>query len=77
MSVHGQQQDDDRHGHVSNDVLFQVLDARLGKATIYTTNLPGADLRARIGPRNFSRIIDDAKIVKMYGDDYRLAQLNF
>lgn len=61
----------------SNDVLFQVLDARLGKATIYTTNLRGKELQARIGQRNFSRIIDDAKIVKMYGDDYRLAQLNF
>lgn len=61
----------------SNDVLFQVLDARMGKPTIYTTNLTGKDLRARIGQRNWSRMLDDADIVKMYGDDYRLAKFNF
>lgn len=51
--------------------LFEILDDRAGKATIYTTNLSSSSLRERFNERNFSRLMENAKIVKMTGSDYR------
>lgn len=51
--------------------LFEVMDSRSGKSTIYTTNLTPPDLEAKIGTRNFSRVMDDVQILKMNGVDYR------
>lgn len=52
--------------------LFEIIDSRVGKHTIYTTNLSGKELQDRIGPRSFSRMMQDTTIIKMDGNDYRL-----
>src|SRR5699024_9908673 len=36
--------------------LFEVMDDRAGKSTIYTTNLSSDELKEQMGERNFSRI---------------------
>lgn len=51
--------------------LFEVIDSRSGKSTIYTTNLTGNELEAKVNPRNFSRMMENTTIVKMFGRDYR------
>ena len=51
--------------------LFEVVDGRAGKSTIYTTNLGSAELEQKVGTRNFSRIMDNSTIVLMNGKDYR------
>jgi DNA replication protein DnaC len=52
--------------------IFEIIDSRQGKHTIFTTNFEPKDLRSRIGERNFSRVMDDTYVIKMVGDDYRL-----
>ena len=54
-----------------NSKLFEIMDDRAGKATIYTTNLNSKELRNQIGERNFSRMMDNLKIIPMNGKDYR------
>jgi DNA replication protein DnaC len=54
--------------------IFEVVDSRAGKSTIYTTNLKSADLEAKVNERNFSRILDNTEIIKMNGKDYRRKQ---
>ncbi len=51
--------------------LFEVIDSRSGKNTIYTTNLTGAELEAKVNARNFSRMMENTDIIKMFGRDYR------
>lgn len=51
--------------------LFEIVDARLGKPTIYTTNLNADELFDRVGKRNFSRILYKTTALKMDGVDYR------
>lgn len=51
--------------------LFEVIDSRSGKHTIYTTNLSAIELEAKVNERNFSRIMDNTDVVKMNGRDYR------
>lgn len=51
--------------------LFEVVDGRAGKSTIYTTNLGSTELEQKVGTRNFSRIMDNAEVVLMNGKDYR------
>lgn len=51
--------------------LFEVVDGRAGKPTIYTTNLSSAELEQKVGTRNFSRILDGTEILVMNGKDYR------
>lgn len=51
--------------------LFEVIDSRSGKHTIYTTNLSAVDLEAKVNPRNFSRIMENTGVVVMNGRDYR------
>jgi DNA replication protein DnaC len=52
--------------------LFEIIDSRAGKHTIYTTNLSSGELRRSVGPRNFSRMMQDTIILKLDGEDYRL-----
>jgi DNA replication protein DnaC len=54
--------------------IFEVVDSRAGKSTIYTTNLKSADLEAKVNERNFSRILDNTEIIKMNGKDFRRKQ---
>ena len=52
--------------------LFEIIDNRIGKHTIFTTNYNFGELESRLGGRNFSRMMENIHLVKMYGDDYRL-----
>jgi DNA replication protein DnaC len=51
--------------------MFEVVDSRLGRHTIYTTNLGPEELEERVGRRNMSRMKQDTEILLMEGDDYR------
>ncbi|HLR41646.1 MAG TPA: ATP-binding protein [Pseudogracilibacillus sp.] len=51
--------------------LFEILDSRAGKPTIYTTNLDGDELRVRMTERNYSRMMDRVSIFHLYDEDYR------
>ncbi|MDY0396806.1 ATP-binding protein [Virgibacillus halophilus] len=51
--------------------LFEVLDNRAGKPTIFTSNLNSEQLEIKMNERNFSRILDDTEIIQMNGPDYR------
>lgn len=51
--------------------LFEVLDSRSGKPTIFTTNLESDQLENKLNERNFSRILDGTEIIKMDGPDFR------
>ncbi|WP_088051862.1 ATP-binding protein [Virgibacillus dakarensis] len=51
--------------------LFEVLDDRAGKATVYTTNLGSAELKEHVNERNFSRMMDNTHVIVMKGSDYR------
>lgn len=51
--------------------LFEVIDSRAGKSTIYTTNLSSRELEAKVNARNFSRMMENTDVVKMFGRDYR------
>jgi len=55
----------------ANSKLFEILDDRTGKATIYTTNLSSAELKERVNERNFSRMMDNTNVIVMNGSDYR------
>ncbi len=61
----------DHHSWATSKV-FEVVDSRIGKHTIYTTNLNGEALQEKIGPRNFSRMMQDTEVITMHGEDYRL-----
>lgn len=51
--------------------LFEVLDSRSGKPTIFTTNLKSSQLVEKMNERNLSRVMDGTEIIKMDGPDYR------
>ncbi len=61
----------EHHTEWVNSKLFEILDDRSGKATIYTTNLNSKELRTQINERNFSRMMENTEIIKMNGNDYR------
>lgn len=69
-SEQSKKQDDGESWAVSK--LFEIIDSRSGKHTIYTTNLNAGQLQDRIGPRSFSRMMQDTQIIKVQGHDYRL-----
>lgn len=52
--------------------IFEIIDNRIGKHTIFTTNYEINELQQRLGGRNFSRMMENVHVIKMYGDDYRL-----
>ncbi len=55
--------------------VFEVVESRLGKHTIYTTNLSGRQLEKQIGERNMSRLSQDTEWLKVVGEDYRRREL--
>jgi DNA replication protein DnaC len=57
--------------------IFEVMNARQGMATVYTTNLNGEQLQAKIGARNFSRMCEGLVVVKLSGRDYRRTKIKF
>lgn len=52
--------------------LWEIIDGRAGKHTIYTTNYDPEGLGKILGARNFSRMMEGVHHVEMYGKDYRL-----
>ncbi|TYR75558.1 ATP-binding protein [Rossellomorea vietnamensis] len=52
--------------------IFEIVDSRIGKSTVYTTNHAGGVLLKMYGERDFSRMIQNCKPVKMDGENYRL-----
>lgn len=60
---------DDNWSHTK---LFEVLDSRSGKPTIYTTNLRSDELRNKMNSRNLSRLMDGTEVIEMTGPDYRM-----
>lgn len=54
--------------------LFEIIDSRIGKHTVFTTNLEIGELQEHLGPRNFSRMMEGVHVMKLMGEDYRLRQ---
>lgn len=52
--------------------LFEIIDNRIGRHTIYTTNFPLPELKQRLGGRNYSRMMEDTHLIKVVGEDYRV-----
>lgn len=50
----------------------EIIDSRSGRSTIFTTNFTVSELSGMYGERDFSRMIQDADPIEMYGDNYRL-----
>jgi DNA replication protein DnaC len=61
----------------ATEKLFEIVDGRSGRHTVYTTNLTSAELRKNIGERIFSRMMQNTKPIKFVGEDYRLKDLGF
>lgn len=60
------------------DILFQIANARQGKKNIYTTNFTSKHLTKKYGmmsKRIISRLMSNAKVIKVEGDDHRLKGL--
>lgn len=52
--------------------LFEIIDSRQGKSTIFTTNHNSEELTKHLGSRNVSRMMNGTTVLKMPGADYRL-----
>lgn len=53
--------------------VFDIVDSRQGKHTVYTTNYEPDDLINRLGERNFSRVINrETTVLEIDGNNYRL-----
>jgi DNA replication protein DnaC len=63
--------DDNQHTWGTSKI-FEIIDNRIGKHTIFTSNYEPSELQERLGGRNFSRMMENTHVIKMYGDDYRL-----
>lgn len=59
----------------ATDKLFQIVNSRVNKPTIFTTNYTSADLTKKYGThggRIVSRMMQGTKVIKLSGDDYRM-----
>ncbi|MBY0124493.1 ATP-binding protein [Bacillus sp. S/N-304-OC-R1] len=52
-------------------MIFEIVESRSGKPTIYTSNLTDTDLPDAVGKRVFSRLYDNTKFIDLFTDDYR------
>ncbi|RKQ17493.1 ATP-binding protein [Ureibacillus endophyticus] len=52
-------------------IIFEVVESRSGKPTIYTSNLTDIDLPIAVGERVFSRLNNNTKFIDLFTDDYR------
>lgn len=53
--------------------IFEIIDSRSGKHTIYTTNLNSDQMQKRFGQRNFSRLMQNTDAIRIDGQDHRLS----
>jgi DNA replication protein DnaC len=65
------QGDNNQHTWATSKI-FEIIDNRIGKHTIFTSNYEPSELQERLGGRNFSRMMENTHVIKMYGEDYRL-----
>lgn len=49
-----------------------ILERRLGRTNLITTNFGVMELAGIYGEREFSRIMEDTQVLKMYGENYSL-----
>lgn len=70
----GAESDEDKENISSwaKSKLFEIVDSRVGKHTIYTTNLDNRKLIATYGERNASRMKEDTTDIYMDGNNYRM-----
>lgn len=54
----------------------EIIDSRAGRATIFTTNFTVSELSGMYGERDFSRMVQDAEVIEMYGENYRLRKFS-
>ncbi len=52
--------------------LFEVIDSRIGKHTVYTTNFSHVQLMDMYGEQKFSRMVEETTLIKVNGENYRL-----
>lgn len=60
------------------DIIFQIVNSRQGKRNVYTTNYTGDELLQKYGmlsSRIISRLMSNAKVIKVEGNDYRMKGL--
>ncbi|MED1557551.1 ATP-binding protein [Bacillus paramycoides] len=50
----------------------EIIDSRVGKSTLYTSNFTTSELATMYGEREFSRMMENATKLEMAGDNYRL-----
>lgn len=55
----------------SKKELFEIVNLRIGKPTIYTSNFNEKHLPTAIGMRTTSRLYKDTKFIEVVADDYR------
>jgi DNA replication protein DnaC len=68
---------DDGNESWAGDKLFKIINSRLGKHTIYTTNYNSAELSDKYGShggRIISRMMMGTYTIKLEGKDYRIQQ---
>lgn len=58
--------------------MFELIESRVGKHNIYTTNLNAQELsKNKDAQRIFSRMMSNTTLLKMNGDDFRMRGINF
>lgn len=55
----------------SKNKLFEIVNLRIGKPTIYTSNFNQEHLPTAIGERVFSRLYNNTKFIELVAEDYR------
>lgn len=63
--------EDERKGAWARGKTFEVLDSRLGKSNVITTNYRSKDLIKMYGERDFSRMVQNTVPVIIEGKNYR------
>lgn len=52
-------------------MIFEIVESRSGKPTVYTSNLTETDLGNAVGSRVYSRLYDNTKFIDLFTDDFR------
>lgn len=55
----------------SKNKLFEIVNLRIGKPTIYTSNFNEKHLPIAVGERVFSRLYNNTRFIELVTDDYR------
>ncbi len=55
----------------SKNKLFEIINLRIGKPTVYTTNFNEEHLPTAVGERVFSRLYNNTKFIELVSEDYR------